>query len=68
MRSIGQNPSEGDLRSMVREADKDGNDSIDFKEFLIMMSQDTEGEIDFDKLESSLKKLLDKKVTIRNIK
>ena len=50
MRSLGQNPSEAELQDMVNEVDLDGNGTIEFDEFLYMMSRqmregDTEEEI-----------------------
>lgn len=39
MRSLGQNPTEAELQDMVNEVDKDGNGTIDFEEFLDMMSR-----------------------------
>jgi len=39
MRSLGQKPTETDLRGMVKEVDKDGNGSIEFDEFLLMMAR-----------------------------
>jgi len=50
MRSLGQNPSEGELQDMINEVDNDGSGSIDFPEFLHLMSRkmhdtDTEDEI-----------------------
>ena len=50
MRSLGQNPSEAEIQDMVNEADIDGNGTIEFDEFLYMMSRqlregDTEEEI-----------------------
>lgn len=47
MRSLGQNPTEAELQSMVNEIDKDGNGTVDFPEFLGMMSRkmkDTDSE------------------------
>ena len=41
MRSLGQNPTEVELQDMINEVDKDGNGTIDFPEFLTMMSQKT---------------------------
>lgn len=50
MRSLGQNPSEEELTSMIEEVDKDGSGTIDFKEFISLMAQkmketDTEEEL-----------------------
>jgi calmodulin len=47
MRSLGQNPTEAELQGMVNEIDKDGNGTVDFPEFLTMMSRkmkDTDSE------------------------
>merc|ERR1711893_507360 len=38
MKSVGQNPSEAEIQDMVNQVDKDGTGSIDFPEFLMMMS------------------------------
>ena len=37
MRNLGQNPSEEELKQMIREVDLDGNGTIDFKEFMCLM-------------------------------
>ena len=39
MRSLGQNPSEEELRNMIKNVDTDGNGNIDFTEFLSVMTQ-----------------------------
>ncbi|GFS05793.1 calmodulin [Elysia marginata] len=39
MRSLGQNPTEAELQDMINEVDVDGNGTIDFAEFLTMMSR-----------------------------
>ena len=47
MRSLGQNPSEGELQDMINEVDADSNGTIDFPEFLTMMARkmkDTDSE------------------------
>ena len=47
MRSLGQNPTESELRDMINEVDADGNGTIDFSEFLTMMARkmkDTDSE------------------------
>jgi calmodulin len=47
LRSLGQNPSEADLQDMINEVDRDGNGTIDFHEFLLMMARkvkDTDSE------------------------
>merc|ERR1711934_656161 len=50
MRSLGQNPTEDELQDMINEVDADGNGTVDFPEFLSLMSRkmkdtDTEEEI-----------------------
>jgi calmodulin len=37
MRSLGQNPSDAELRDMINEVDIDANGTIDFEEFLTLM-------------------------------
>ena len=37
MRGLGQNPTEEELKQMIREVELDGNGTIDFKEFLCLM-------------------------------
>uniref|UniRef100_A0A1W7RAW9 Calglandulin n=1 Tax=Hadrurus spadix TaxID=141984 RepID=A0A1W7RAW9_9SCOR len=47
MRSLGQRPTEIELRNMVHIVDQDGNGTIEFDEFLYMMSKkmkDTDSE------------------------
>ncbi|XP_072949528.1 uncharacterized protein [Epargyreus clarus] len=44
MRSLGQRPSETELRAMVKEVDQDGNGTIEFNEFLQMMSKKMRGD------------------------
>ena len=47
MRSLGQNPTEGELQDMINEVDIDGNGTIEFTEFLGMMAKkmkDSDGE------------------------
>ncbi|XP_069118561.1 calmodulin-like [Argopecten irradians] len=39
MRSLGQNPTEAELRCMLQEVDADGSGTIDFAEFLTMMAK-----------------------------
>ena len=38
MRSLGQNPTEAELKDMVDEVDANRNGTIDFPEFLTMMA------------------------------
>lgn len=50
MRSLGQNPTEAELREIIAEVDKNGNGKLDFPEFLSLMARkmkdaDTEEEI-----------------------
>ena len=47
MRSLGQNPKDEELNDMINEIDEDGNGTVDFEEFLVMMSKklkDTDSE------------------------
>ncbi|KAG8843282.1 hypothetical protein FRB91_003479 [Serendipita sp. 411] len=39
MRSLGQNLTEAEIREMINEVDSDGNGTIDFPEFLTMMTR-----------------------------
>lgn len=39
MRSLGQNPTESELKDMINEVDTDGNGTLDFPEFLEMMAR-----------------------------
>ena len=50
MRSLGQNPKEEELSDMIKDIDEDGNGTVDFEEFLVMMrnklkSTDSEEEL-----------------------
>ena len=39
MRSLGQNPIEAELQDMINEVDADENDTIDYPEFLNLMTK-----------------------------
>jgi len=39
MKNLGQTPTEDDLKDLVNEVDGDGDGTIDFEEFVIMMSK-----------------------------
>lgn len=39
MRSLGQNPSDEEVRQMIEEVDEDKSETIDFKEFLGLMAK-----------------------------
>ena len=39
MKSLGQHPTADELRQMILEVDEDGNGSIEFPEFLVMMKK-----------------------------
>ncbi|XP_053404175.1 calmodulin-A-like [Mercenaria mercenaria] len=42
IRSLGLNPTEAELQDMINEVDADGNDSVDFPEFLKMMAKNVQ--------------------------
>ncbi|KAL1484242.1 hypothetical protein MTO96_032688 [Rhipicephalus appendiculatus] len=39
MRTLGQNPTEAELKDMIAEVDTDGDGTVDFREFLAMMTK-----------------------------
>ncbi|VAI04159.1 unnamed protein product [Triticum turgidum subsp. durum] len=43
MRSLGQRPSEEELREMIAEVDTDGNGVVDFSEFLTLLDRKMHG-------------------------
>ena len=49
MRSLGQNPSEKELMQMINSVDDNGDNEIDFEEFLILMSTKKPSKDDPDK-------------------
>ncbi|XP_063228302.1 calmodulin-A-like [Bacillus rossius redtenbacheri] len=55
MRSLGQRPSETELRDMVNEVDQDGNGTIEFNEFLQMMSKKMRGAESGDELREAFR-------------
>ncbi|XP_045483868.1 calmodulin-beta isoform X2 [Pieris rapae] len=55
MRSLGQRPSETELRDMVKEVDQDGNGTIEFNEFLQMMSKKMRGADGEDELREAFR-------------
>ncbi|XP_052753290.1 calmodulin-like isoform X2 [Galleria mellonella] len=55
MRSLGQRPSETELRDMVKEVDQDGNGTIEFNEFLQMMSKKMRGTDGEDELREAFR-------------
>ncbi|KAM3273876.1 hypothetical protein ACQJBY_043195 [Aegilops geniculata] len=44
MRSLGQHPTEGELKDMVEEVDADGSGTIDFNEFLGLVARQMRGD------------------------
>ncbi|KAI4501129.1 hypothetical protein M0802_003932 [Mischocyttarus mexicanus] len=55
MRSLGQRPSDTELRDMVNEVDQDGNGTIEFNEFLQMMSRKMKGADGKDELREAFR-------------
>ncbi|XP_069110890.1 uncharacterized protein [Argopecten irradians] len=50
MRSLGQHPTESDLKDMINEVDTDGSGTIDFPEFLSMMVRTLKDSPDHEEL------------------
>lgn len=44
MKKLGQNPSETELKDMIDEIDADGNGTIDFEEFLLLIQRKMKNE------------------------
>ncbi|XP_056021983.1 calmodulin-alpha-like [Ostrea edulis] len=59
MRSLGQNPSDAELEKMLKGVDEDGNGSIDFEEFVLMMADKLERSNTEDEIREAFK-LFDK--------
>ncbi|XP_034323714.2 uncharacterized protein [Magallana gigas] len=59
MRSLGQNPSDAELEIMLKGVDEDGNGSIDFEEFVLMMAKKLEKTNTEDEIREAFK-LFDK--------
>merc|ERR1712238_297469 len=49
MRSLGQNPTDDELKAMISSVDDNGDNEIDFEEFLILMSSKKPSSDDPDK-------------------
>lgn len=45
LRSLGQNPSNAELRQMIRDVDTDGNGTIDLAEFIAMLEKKKKEEV-----------------------
>jgi len=59
MRSLGQNPTQSELRDMINEVDADGSGTIDFSEFLTMMARKMHGTDSEEEIKEAFK-LFDK--------
>ncbi|XP_060084086.1 calmodulin-A-like [Ylistrum balloti] len=55
MRSLGQHPTESELRDMINEVDTEGNGTIDFPEFLSMMVRQLRDSTDDEELREAFK-------------
>eukprot|EP01089_Gocevia_fonbrunei_P021789 TRINITY_DN858_c0_g1_i1.p1 TRINITY_DN858_c0_g1~~TRINITY_DN858_c0_g1_i1.p1 ORF type:complete len:177 (-),score=46.66 TRINITY_DN858_c0_g1_i1:103-633(-) len=55
LKSLGQEPSEQEVRDLIHEVDSDGNGRIDFTEFLTMMSNKISQEQDDEHLREAFK-------------
>lgn len=48
MRSLGQNPTDEELEAIIKDADIDGDGTIDFDEFIEMMTSQEEKDSTLD--------------------
>jgi len=56
LRSMGQNPSDHELKEMISEMDEDGSGTVDFEEFVILMKKKTaDNEAGYDDIEEAFK-------------
>ncbi|XP_069114950.1 calmodulin-like [Argopecten irradians] len=55
MRSLSQNPTEAELQDMISDVDKGGNGTIDFPEFLVMMTHKMQEEDSEEELVEAFK-------------
>ncbi|CAD6447131.1 1f3d4e3a-b56d-4fd1-a0e1-481fe67ab24e [Sclerotinia trifoliorum] len=58
MKSLGQNPSDAEIQDMINEVDVDQSGTVDFDEFLKMMTTETKG-VDFEQEMRSAFKVFD---------
>ena len=47
LRSLGQNPTDGELHDLINQADYNKNGVIEFEEFITMMSRNFEGKLNY---------------------
>ena len=66
MRSLGQNPKEEELNDMINEIDEDGNGTVDFAEFLVMMAKKMSNSDSEEELRSHCE-LTNIKLDLRNV-
>ncbi|KXJ22226.1 Calmodulin [Exaiptasia diaphana] len=55
MRNLGQNPTDDEIKEMIKDVDKDGSGCIDFDEFLKLMANRTKGVSYEDELKAAFK-------------
>ena len=55
LRSMGQNPSEQELKEMISEMDEDNSGTVDFEEFVILMKKKTEDAEGNDDIEEAFR-------------
>ena len=55
LRSMGQNPSDKELKEMISELDEDGSGEVDFEEFVTLMQKKTADDEFNDDIEEAFK-------------
>merc|ERR1712071_88932 len=55
LRSMGQNPSDKELKEMIKDMDEDGSGTVDYEEFVILMRRKTADDEGNDDIEEAFR-------------